>query len=100
MVIRLPLIRPVENVTNCRATICHSEYSLTDGMLTTINKLTEEITMDILIVLAVFIAVCGLMLFLNKDKTLVMSSDLIPEDSMLRRHFYTELEAKRQARKV
>lgn len=55
--------------------------------------------MDILIVFVVFIGVCSLMVFVNKDKTLVISSDLIPEDSMLRRHFYTELEAKRQAKK-
>lgn len=52
--------------------------------------------MDILIVFAVFIGVCGLMVFLKEDK----APDFVPEDSMLRRHFYTELEAKRQAKKV
>lgn len=56
--------------------------------------------MDVLIVFAVFIVVCGLMVFLKEDKVLVISPDFVPEDSMLRRHFYTELEAKRQARKV
>ena len=38
MVCRLLLNRLFENVANCRATICHSDNSLSDGMLITVNK--------------------------------------------------------------
>ena len=55
--------------------------------------------MDILVVLAVFVGVCGLMLFLKSDKAVLNGTDFVPEDSMLRRHFYTELESKRQTLK-
>lgn len=55
--------------------------------------------MDILVVLAVFVCVCGLMLFLKSDNAVLNGTESVPEDSMLRRHFYTELESKRQALK-
>ena len=52
--------------------------------------------MDILIVFAVFVGVCAVMLLVKGNSGLDMP-DFVPEDSMLRRHFYTELEAKRKA---